>query len=289
MTTNKTTPEQLIVSIFNKLHTFFDGQFQLGIHGITYSKKFDKMVDWAHPVGWFFEGQDLTRNAVLTDMAFCLKKNRENLDVYIRPSAEVEDRYILFDDISAEKSVRWSKRPGTMIICTSPGKFQAWRKLDRPMSNEEKMAYIVMEGADESATPKSRWYRCPGFKNCKAKYSPNFPMVRVNVITEGISSLNKLETVKPTIVRKEYVDIKAKNIKATRADYIKFNDKGGIDESRTDYTYTLVLLGLGASDGDITSRIFNERTNWDNKSQHDSVREDYVRRTIANAKKFKGI
>ncbi len=282
MTTSykKTTPEELLTNLFNTLHTFFNGNFHLGIHGITFSKKLNKMVKWTHPVSWFFQ-EDLERNAKLSDMAFCLKKNRENLDIWIRPSFDTEDYYILFDDISAEKSVRWSKKPGTLIISTSPGKFQAWRHLDRPMSYEEKMEYIKLEEADAEATPTHRWYRCPGFRNYKAKYAPHFPLARINSVTEGLASLNHLEAVKPAVIRKEYATVQATKINIKRDKYESGN------ESITDWKYTLALLSLGATDEDIMSRIMSERKNWDNKSAHDSVNEDYVKRTIVNARIYR--
>ena len=105
-------------------------------------------------------------------------------------------------------------------------------------------------------------------------------MVRINVITEGLACLNKLDTVKPLVAKKEHTVIKVTSINITRDKYFTGN------ESTTDFRYTLALLRFGVSDEDITSRLFNERQNWENKSEHKELREQYITRTIENARKL---
>ncbi len=276
-TYSKPTVKDITTNIYHMLHKFFGGQFHFGIHGITYSQKQNKMTEWCHPVAWF-KNEDLQRNANLSDIEFCIEKSRRNLDIYVRPAFDVEDEYILFDDVSAEKAVKWSKRPGTLVVSTSAGKFQVWRHLDRKMSYDEKMAHIKAEQADTQATATHRWYRCPGFRNFKEKYTPNFPIARLISITEGLATLPVIDIVKTEEAR-IYPVIKTKTINITREKYNKGN------ESDTDFSYILALLCLSASDEEIMSRIMNERKVWDNKPVHQELRENYVKRSIENAKR----
>ena len=272
---------EILTGIYETLNKFFDGQFVYGIAGVATDKLTGKPKTWVHPVGWFNKTKDpdnIYRIAKASDMQFCLDKNNAGCCVYVQPAYDVEDRFILFDDFNAEKATAWAKRPGTLVIKTSPGCFQVWRKLDRPMNNDEKKEYLRRENADVAAHPEHRWGRCPGFRNKKARHAPNFPIARLTSVSEGLANLAIAEPTrypKPEPAR-AYRPANVNNY-PTRNDYEKGN------ESITDFCYTMALLRRGASDDVITSRILTERQNWTNKPC-DNQQIDYIKRTINNAR-----
>jgi hypothetical protein len=265
-------------NMFQILSNFFGGSFHYGVHSSDHG---DKYHEWCRTAAWLQGEQDNhLRNAVIEDVAFCRRKNFEGKDIYVRPSFEVEENYILYDDLTPGQANYYSRRSGTLVISSSPGRMQIWQHSDRPLTNEEKKILIRNAKADESATPENRWARCPGFSNYKPKYAPIFPLSRLVSVTKGMATLPAVEACEKP------VRVYTSTLSATKSVNIKRERYQTGDENRTDFRYTMALLLFGVSDEEIMHRIMSERTNWEHKSSRLSEQERYVRRTIENARKF---
>ena len=281
-----TTAEQLTNEMFDILQKFF-GSMQYGIHAAAT----DTYKEWCCTAAKLLKEPEANwqREAVKEDAAYCLQRNMKHCkDIFVRPSYDIEQFFILFDDLTAEQVNKYIKQPGTLIITSSPGRFQVWQHSNRPLTYDEKKELIRRAGADLGATPTHRWGRCPGYKNFKAKYAPKFPYARLVKVSEGLATLPDIELpAKTEISQPEQIKHVPKVNKGAidkirRADY----DKG--DESQTDFCYTLALLRRGASDSDIKNRIFAERTAWRHKPS-DIDRERYLNLTIRKAREFAGL
>lgn len=276
MTTNNS--KNITEQIYHTLNKFFGGQFHFGIH----SEENGIYTEWCRTVAWLMGDTNHLRNAEITDLAFCRLKNAEGKDVYVRPNFDVEDHYVLFDDLTPEQANRYSRKPGTLTISSSPGKIQVWFHSDRILSIEEKKVLIHNAKADEKATPNNRWGRCPGFANYKPKYAPKFPLSRFINSVEGLATLPKVEVVETAPVVRTYTS----TIQPSKTVNIRRSRYATNDESQTDFKYVLALLHFGVSEDEIVARVMTERTNWENKSKRESEQEKYIRNTIRNARKY---
>lgn len=100
-------------------------------------------------------------------------------NVIVRPIFK-EPQLIQLDDLDAAKVERVAPH-AFMILCTSPGNYQAWVAVENA---PEDLARRLRKGAgaDKSASGATR---VSGSVNFKAKYGPNFPLVTITETKPG--------------------------------------------------------------------------------------------------------
>jgi hypothetical protein len=111
-------------------------------------------------------------------------RNQQSVVIRPRPTTAAP---IQLDDLEADLAQKL--RPYSfLVLCTSPGSFQAWLALsDVPSDNDVLKAYKRrlkrgVGGADKSATGATR---IAGSFNFKTKYAPNFPLVEMTYVNAG--------------------------------------------------------------------------------------------------------
>ena len=111
-------------------------------------------------------------------------RNQQSVVIRPRPTTAAP---IQLDDLEADPAQKL--RPYSfLVLCTSPGSFQAWLALsDVPSDNDVLKAYKRrlkrgVGGADKSATGATR---IAGSFNFKTKYAPNFPLVEMTYVNAG--------------------------------------------------------------------------------------------------------
>ena len=289
MTNQNNNSVAITENVFNTLSNFFGGSFHFGIHSNeTISASGKQYPEWCRTVAYLVDGKENQfRNAEFSDISFCRLKNREGKDIFVRPAFDVEKYFILLDDLNPGQANRYARKPGTLVVCSSPGKMQVWQHSDRALSEEEKKAMIVLAGADQGAHPRNRWGRCPGYANYKKKYEHlNYPYSTIVSVTDGLATLPIVEGIEtpvksietPIRVNRPIQVFGNGTVNINRLQYVV------ADESTTDFRYTLALLRRGVDDGEIVSRILNERQDWSHKSTRETERERYVRNTITKAR-----
>ncbi len=104
---------------------------------------------------------------------------RERQNIIIRPRSATAT-LIQLDDLATEPAAKIA-RHAFMVLCTSPGNFQAWIAVTDP---PEDFARRLRKGAgaDPSASGATR---ISGSLNFKTKYAPAFPMVEITYSAAG--------------------------------------------------------------------------------------------------------
>lgn len=128
----------------------------------------------------------ITRNwteaEILKNINFLSKKNRQNLNVYIRP---LDKRFILLDDLTRDMLIELARIKPCLLMETSPGNYQAWIKFKEvpPARTELTNLWRTLAAkfqSDPASAKPDQIGRLPGFFNMKPKYSPNFPFVKLH-------------------------------------------------------------------------------------------------------------
>jgi hypothetical protein len=152
-------PAQKMSPILDKVERYFN-EYEFGVYKEAQGNK-DGAVWKVEP----------TENTV----GYLKAMNAQGKHLFIRPTFENEDRFMMHDDLDQKGLEKHHKqngkwKPGRMVVESSPGNYQVWIKSDRPLSNNEKKHWLDKMGSDPGASPKHRWGRCPGFRNRKEKY-----------------------------------------------------------------------------------------------------------------------
>ena len=130
-------------------------------------------------------------NSTIAEIRRTLEWTLENAEqkqqsVVIRPR-QTSAAPIQLDDLDAEKAQKIAPH-AFLVLCTSPGNFQAWLALtDAPRDNDNLKAFkrrlkYGVGGADKNATGATR---IAGSRNFKTKYAPNFPLVEMTYMNAG--------------------------------------------------------------------------------------------------------
>jgi hypothetical protein len=224
--------------------------------------------------------------------------NAQGKHIFIRPTFDNEDRFMLHDDLDQKgiekqhkKNGKW--KPGRMVVETSPSNYQVWIKSERPLSVEEKKHWLAKMESDPGASPRHRWGRSPGFRNRKAKYrtEKGYPLSRLVWVdwknqarVPEIELNNKQPQRQPTTNKavRNNVPNKMESPKPlpTRADYYKGPGK----ESEQDFAYAMALLRRNMPKDVVKRRIMQERTDWRNH-QGEKRKAHYLKTTIDNAER----
>jgi len=130
-------------------------------------------------------------NSTLAELRRTLEWTLESAEqkqqsVVIRPR-RTTTAPIQLDDLDAEKAKKIAPH-AFLVLCTSPGNFQAWLALtEPPRDNDDLKAFKRrlkrgVGGADKNATGATR---VAGSFNFKNKYAPNFPLVEMTYVNAG--------------------------------------------------------------------------------------------------------
>ncbi|MBF0550187.1 MAG: hypothetical protein HQK60_06600, partial [Deltaproteobacteria bacterium] len=199
--------------------------------------------------------------------------------------------YLLADDLSWQVILshhqypdqKW--KPGRMVVETSPQNYQVWIRSHRPLTLIEKRTWLKKLKSDPGADPNNRWGRCPGFRNRKDKYrdaNGQYPLSRLIWIDWSDCATIPKSYLSRTVTESLSLQPQSGGVchgkgQITRQDYERGN------ESATDFSYALALIRKGYSDEQISRRIIEERTSWQNHHGQPRI-TNYLDRTIRRAR-----
>ena len=149
-----------------------------------------------------------------------------------------------------------------MIVSTSPENYQIWIHSDRELSVDEKRFWLVGMNSDPGADPRHRWGRCPGFFNRKEKHRSDpdpFPLAKlIWVDWRNTAHIPQIPAIHAThnAHHSEPAQHKISGKSIRRSDYDPLN------ESATDFAYSLALARRGYSQKQIIARLLEERLEW---------------------------
>ena len=213
---------------------------------------------------------------------------RENF--IIRPRSPAAT-LIQLDDLTAEAAAA-IERHSFMVLCTSPGNYQAWVAVkDAPPDFSRRLRKGA--GADPSASGATR---ISGSLNFKTKYAPAFPLVEITEANAGrITTAGELESA-GFVAPAEEAPRRASNRvsqtgragKARRwPSYalcvqnapatVKASGADSEARSRVDFTWCMIAIDWGHSVEDTARRLMEEST----KAQENG--EAYAVTTATNA------
>ena len=183
--------------------------------------------------------------------------------------------WVLIDDLTAEalEQVKGRHPPG-IVVETSPGSFQAWVRIQRPVRVEIRTsiarALAQTYGADPGAVGGHQFGRCPGTTNQKP--SRRRP--------DGRASFAALRHTSDAIAT---VEIPAADTHPTTRQPTTTAEKDPTarigDQSRRDFAIACRLVELDRADDEIAAAI--QAARLDRKAQ----RVDYLERTIRAARR----
>lgn len=264
--------------VLNKLGRFFES-YELGV----YMEK----GNGQEGAVWAVEPKPET-------IGYLKAMNANGKHIFIRPTFEKEDHFMLHDDLDRKGLDQYHKdpnghwKPGRLIVQSSPGNYQVWIKSDRPLGVEGKKHWLDQMKSDPGASPKHRWGRCPGFRNRKAKYQTKegYPLARM----EWIDWKNRAKVPAIEIEKKQRhtggVAPRREKFSGdlpTRDMYFKgMASAGKAKDSEQDFAYSLALLRRGVPKDVIKERIINERADWTNHKGEKRM-ADYLNRTLDRA------
>ncbi len=215
-------------------------------------------------------------------------QNAKGHHILIQPAHHHEPFFMLADDLnpahlkSHHQYPEGKWKPGRMVVSTSPENYQIWIHSDRELSVDEKRFWLARMNSDPGADPRHRWGRCPGFFNRKEKHRSDqdrFPLAKLIWVdwrnTAHIprpSTLPATQNSSDGYKHKRYMGGKS----TRRSDYDRLN------ESATDFAYSLALARRGYSQKQIIARLLEERLDW---SHHlgSSRLQNYLDRTVSKA------
>jgi hypothetical protein len=256
-------------SIFDKLHRFFNGNWQLAVLNLK---------------------KGLWRLDPHIDKIPCLKAhNAKGRHIFMQPLDQ--PHYLLVDDLNWITVKRHHKlpdntwKPGRMVVETSAHNFQVWIRSSQPLSLQQKRSLLQMLQSDPGADPNNRFGRCPGFRNRKDQYqSPDGKYPLCKLIWIDWLSVAHI----PQHLLQHH---------STSSPNLSHPPRGGVclqtppsrclyqrnGESETDFSYALALSRKGYPDHIIRSLIIEQRTSWQNHLGE--IRKNaYINRTIAKAR-----
>ena len=245
--------------IFEKLNRYFCGAFRLAV----LDENAGRWVVKPHP----------------SNIAYLKAENANGRHILIQPFADRQPFYLLADDVTPyflDRHHRYRDeawRPGRMVIETSPNNYQVWIHSSRFMQLETKRYWLKKLHSDPGADPRNRWGRCPGFRNRKVKYRD----------LDGFYPLSRLiwvdwknEAHIPPLSHQPQGGGVCRKKDISRMDYVRGN------ESVTDFAYAVALARRGCSHDEINSRLFTERSNWENHKGSRRI-QSYLFRTTSRA------
>jgi hypothetical protein len=208
-----------------------------------------------------------TPSALLRATGFLRARNAEGYHIYARPDGY---QYVLLDDLTRPTLADLAKLKPCLLLETSPNNFQAWLKLRQPPKSREEALSICRElatmlAADPGSAEPDHVGRLPGFTNQKAKHRRSdgtFPWVILHRSADRISTFHpkgggvlKEPTATVAPQKKEY------------------------DRSTQDFNLACMLIRQRKDDAFIRARLEAE------SEKAKGRRDDYIGRTIANARK----
>ena len=244
---------------------------------------------WIHPdrqSGHHLSGCDHARAEKLRGHLWA-KNQSENGSIYFRPAEG--SPLVLLDDLNEVDSLKISERYSSLIINTSPGKYQAWIMADKGLSFGDrhliqlsiirKLNNGPQNRVDAGASNGNQIGRVPGFHNRKPAYAANPPAVRI--IGEPFSAGRKLNAA-------EHLNNKpprpaggaVPSMPATR-------DKSDSSESEREFGFAINSLRRGKSPHFIIDNLIKRNERMGRRQGNDAER--YARLTIYNAARELGI
>lgn len=280
--------------VLNQLNIFF-GRIEIGVHVENDNAKYVTTL-----------AVDVVNETLVTSLS---TKNMALQHIYVRPVLELENSYLLLDDLNVDgvrkvlsDTTGFANYDGTLIVETSTHNFQVWLRFNKAYDNDTRKAIIRYFGADTACSPYKRWGRCPCFMNVKAKhldkttgnyfyanvrqFSQFSKTVKNGSIYELSNSLQQsIKQVSKNTKNNAFLPQKTatinfsnatSNVKAKKDVFREQYRTSDKTESEIDFAFGLALKNQGYSDSDIAQRILSERLDWSN---HSNVR-DYLERTI---------
>jgi hypothetical protein len=216
-----------------------------------------------------------TKQDILTNIQYLAEhnlKNQENYNVYIRP---LDDRFVLLDDLNRDKLKSLAELRPCLLMETSQGNYQAWLKLrnmpqERAHQTQIWKRLAAMFDADPGSAKPDQIGRLPGFYNVKEKYAPDFPMVKLHRYQDRFSIWT------PDRISENLTDIPTGSV-SNPPPVVKM--KSGTDRSGFDWAVTCSLIEKGWTDDQIRRHL----EQYSHKAA--TRRDDYIGRTIANARR----
>lgn len=202
---------------------------------------------------------------ILKNIQFLQAKNNQGFNVYIRP---VDDRFILLDDLERETLEPLAKIKPCLLMETSPGNFQAWLKFREVPENRIELSNLWKAlanqfHADMGSAKPDQIGRLPGFLNMKAKYSPNFPLVKLHKYQDRECTYKIPGTIAPPVFN-----------------HTKANTKNsGRDRSGFDFAVACTLVSKNWPDAKIVEYLMQRSEKAKERG------EKYLQTTIMKARK----
>lgn len=224
-------------------------------------------------------------------------------DIVFRPVLDEQDRVkgVFLNNVPEE---RLNELPnGTIVVETSPGKYQAHIPLPEPFSKKDAddlqrfLAFYF--GSDVGAKDLLHLRHLPGFKNKKYKEQPTVNVVKVVQNDVTIEQLTKemeknykanTEHHKQTreMLKRDDPEIADQIEQILKSDgqevWERFYAKSNGDKSRADFKYVLRLLRKGYHRDAVAYALYEISPELPLRKQGHV--EDYIRRTIDKALKF---
>lgn len=246
---------------------------------------------WIHPdrpSGHYLAGCDTARAEKLRHHLWA-KNQSENGSIYFRPCEG--SPLVLLDDLNQVDSLKIAARYSSLVINTSPEKYQAWIMTDLGLGFGErnliqlsiirKLNNGPQNRADAGASNGNQIGRVPGFHNRKPAYAANPPAVQI--IGEPFSAVRKLNAAEhlnapPPAQRAAAVP----SMSATRD-----KNKSDSGESEREFGFAINSLRRGKSPIFIMNNLIERNQKMGRRQGNDAER--YARLTIFNAARELGI
>ncbi len=250
---------------------------------------------WIHPdrqSGHYLSGCDNPRAEKLRGHLWA-KNQSESGSIYFRPCEG--SPLILLDDVNEADSLKIAERYSTLVINTSPGKYQAWIMTDQGLSFDErhliqlsiiqKLNNGPQNRVDAGASNGNQIGRVPGFHNRKPAYTANPPAVQI--IGEPFSAGRKLNAAEH-LNNKPYPRPNGggavPSMPATRD---KNKSNSGEGESEREFGFAINSLRRGKPPHFIMHNLIERNQRMGRRQGNDAER--YARLTIYNAARELGI
>lgn len=282
-------PDRTYQAVKRQLEQMGGDSFRIGVvfddkHKVTYHRNWNKAE-------------------VLANIPTLKRENVRGGHIFIKPNL-VDHDLVMVDDVSFDDLENMAKNghKPTLSVETSPDNYQAWVKLPKSLSEDERkpIAQILAKtyDADIASADAHHYGRLAGFTNQKAKHQNSrghFPFVLLResngqVATAGHELIAQAREV-PRIENARAIDHLKQTIKTTPeaqrvfvADMKSLEAKYGqeIDYSRADWMITQKMLKAGFEPADIGGAMVKHSPHIEERKRDINV-EQYVNRTINNA------